>query len=476
MVLAKEKAILVIAGAGSGKSLTIIGKIVYLVKECNVKPEEILCISFTNDATKNLKKNIEENYHFHLDIYTFHKLSLEILKSHEEVYEIAPEEFLKTCIDEYFETVSSNSFQKKALEYILGKQYKEKNLLLLKRLIKTFISLFKGNCYKVEYFKELLQKIKWTWKYKEYKKNKYLLLFIINIYLYYEESLRKENAIDFDDMIGKAIDAIQEKGLKKKWKYVIVDEYQDTSYTKFLLLQQILKQCDASFLAVGDDFQSIYRFTGCDLSIFLNFLSYFKFGKIFPIIMTYRNPQELIDVAGSFIMKNPLQQKKRLRSLKHLEHPIQIYYYKDKSRALKEVLKVIEEEDIFVLGRNNKDILSFIDQEFKVLPDGYYKYQNKVFRYLTVHKSKGLESKNVILINVEDHLLGFPSKIKEEKILKYVHQSKLYYPYEEERRLFYVALTRTKKKCYILTTKEKESIFIKEIKKDKQHVEIFMMK
>ena len=93
VVLSNEEATLVVAGAGSGKSLTIIGKIVYLVKRCNIKPEEILCISFTNDATNNLRNNIQKNYQLNINIYTFHKLALEILKQNNIEYSIAPDNF-----------------------------------------------------------------------------------------------------------------------------------------------------------------------------------------------------------------------------------------------------------------------------------------------------------------------------------------------------------------------------------------------
>jgi DNA helicase-4 len=117
-----------------------------------------------------------------------------------------------------------------------------------------------------------------------------------------------------------------------------------------------------------------------------------------------------------------------------------------------------------VLGRNNKDIFEYIDKTYTQTKD-CYTYNNITFRYLTTHKSKGLECDNVILINVEDKLLGFPTKIKDEKILKYVNNTKDYYPYEEERRLFYVALTRTKNKIYIISSYNNESLFTKEIKK-----------
>ncbi len=274
-------------------------------------------------------------------------------------------------------------------------------------------------------------------------------------------------------MINKSVEVLKKTRYIKKYKYIIVDEYQDTSLTKFNLLNEIINITGAHLLAVGDDFQSIYRFTGCNLNIFLNFTKYFKYSRIFQIVNTYRNPQELIDVAGSFVMKNKSQQKKKLISKKHLSKPIVVYYSNDKTKSLKEILLFLDKQnikEIMVLGRNNKDILKYIDNTYKQEND-IYTYQNISFRYLTIHKSKGLESNTVILINMEDSLTGMPTKIKNENILKYVNNTKDYYPYEEERRLFYVALTRTKNKTYIISPTKNESIFIKEIIKDKKRVE-----
>lgn len=469
VVLSEEQKTLVIAGAGSGKSLTIIGKIVYLIKVKNVNPKDILCISFTNDATINLKKNIKKNYNFDLDIYTFHKLALTILQDNKEEYEIAPDDFLNTVIDNFFLTYQRK--YNKELKRILGNKYTEKDIINLKRLINTFISLYKSNNYDYYFYIELLKKIKYTINIKQYLKNKSLLLIIINIYIMYEDELEKENSIDFNDMINKSITSMKEKGLKKKWKYIIIDEYQDTSKTKFDMINKIINITNAKLLVVGDDFQSIYRFTGCNLDLFVNFNKIYKDAKVFQIINTYRNPQELINVAGKFIMKNKHQQQKRLISNKSLKYPIKIYYSDNKIRIFKYLLKNIDKEEILVLGRNNKDIDNYIDKDFRKEND-YYLYKDIKFRYLTMHKSKGLESKNVILINIEDSYIGMPTKIKEEQILKYLNKNKNYYPYEEERRLFYVALTRTKNNVYIISSYDKESIFTKELKGYKKYVEV----
>lgn len=472
VVLSNEPATLVIAGAGSGKSLTIIGKIIYLVQSCKINPQDILCISFTNDATINLKNNLKKNYNLDINIYTFHKLSLEILKQNNIEYYISPEDFLSNTINYFIEEIiPQNKLYLKALKRVLGKKYTKKELNNLKRLIVTFINLYKSNNYELSYYLKILKKIR-TINIKEYLKNKSLILLIFNIHLLYQEELNKEKALDFNDMINKSISVLKETKTIKKYKYIIVDEYQDTSLTKFNLLNEIINITGANFLAVGDDFQSIYRFTGCNLHIFLNFTKYFKYSKIFHIVNTYRNPQELINVAGNFVMKNKLQQRKKLVSNKHLDKPIIIYYKDNKPQALKDLLIYLDNQnikEIMVLGRNNNDITKYIDDSYKKDQD-IYTYKNISFRYLTIHRSKGLESNTVILINMEDSLLGMPSKIKDEKILKYVNNTKDYYPYEEERRLFYVALTRTKNRTYIISPTKNESIFIKEIKKDTKNV------
>ena len=174
-------------------------------------------------------------------------------------------------------------------------------------------------------------------------------------------------------------------------------------------------------------------------------------------------------------MKNKAQQRKNLVSIKTLDKPIIIYYKENKVEALKTILRKINKEkkqEIMVLGRNNKDINFYMDYTFKAKENNLYTFENITFRYLTIHKSKGLESDQVILINIVDSIIGMPTKMKEEHILKYVNNTKDVYPYEEERRLFYVALTRTKNKTYIISSIKKESIFTKEIKKYKKYVEI----
>jgi len=442
---------LIVAGAGSGKSLTMVGKIRYLIERKNIRPEEILCITFTNDASLNLEKNINKNYNYNIKVYTFHKLSLQLLK--DKKYNISDTNLLYYITNEYFYMIESNKMLKSKVKRILNKIdtpyvyiLKSKELTNLKRIIITFINLFKTNNFNLTYFLKI-------------KKNKDLIRIILDIYFLYEEELKSTNSIDFNDMIIRATEYVKNNNIKK-YKYIIVDEYQDTSYIRYLLLKAIINKTNAKIICVGDDYQSIYRFNGCDLNMFLNFKKYFGYTKILKINNTYRNSQELINVAGSFIMKNKKQLYKKLKSNKNIKCPIKVKYSND----LKKLLDIVitKYKKILVLGRNNFDI----EKYFKIDKDNYFEYKGIKIKYLTIHASKGLEEECVIIINLVDDYLGIPNKKTDDKILKYVNKNYDNYPYEEERRLFYVALTRTKNEVFLLSEKNKKSIFLKEILKE----------
>ncbi len=159
-------------------------------------------------------------------------------------------------------------------------------------------------------------------------------------------------------------------------------------------------------------------------------------------------------------MRNKRQLKKKLRSSKHIHKPIKIYNGNNLEKLLDKVLE--NHKNILILGRNNFDI----DKYFKPDKDRCIYYKGIRIRYLTIHASKGVEEDCVIIINLKDDTLGIPNKIKDPSILKYVNNNIDYYPYEEERRLFYVALTRTKTDVYLMVDNKSPSIFVKEIEKN----------
>lgn len=459
-----KKHSLIIAGAGSGKTLTLVGKIHYLIKIKKRKPKEILCITFTNEAVKSLKEkiNIPE-----VNVFTFHKLATHILKKENIYYEIAPPNYLENSIDEFFKKrIWENDFLKKQFQKINGQFIKSKKQYShyletskykqLKMQIISFLTLYSTNNLTKEEFKSF---------FKGNKKDAILFL-IYAILNYYEKKKDEFHYYDFDDLIKNA-QVIASSTKAENIKEIIIDEFQDTSILRLDFITTIVKKNNANLTAVGDDFQSIYKFSGCDLNIFLNFQKYYPEASIFKIETTYRNSQELISIAGDFIMKNQKQLTKNLKSNIHLKNPIKIVKYINKQQSLIKAIQKIPKGEILILGRNTFDIYQYISKaKIKWLENGYFQMEdcNKSLRYLTIHKSKGLESDNVIILNLENNEHGLPCQ-KKNPPLTYLIQPKEEFLYEEERRLFYVALTRTRNYCYLLVPYFAPSVFIKEIKK-----------
>ena len=286
----------------------------------------------------------------------------------------------------------------------------------------------------------------------------------------YEIELKSQGMIDFDDMITLAAKKVNETGMRNL-KYILIDEYQDTSNIRFSLIKSMKEKTKAKLMVVGDDFQSIYRFSGCKLELFLNFTDYFSNSHILKLQNTYRNSQQLIDIVGTFILKNKNQLNKNLKSKKENNNPIHILWYQDEKTEFVKLLEKLyqsNQKKIMILGRNNDDINYILMSEFEYLKDNtilWKKYPDMKLYYKTVHRSKGLEEDNVILIHVENSSNGFPNKRKESKIMKKLFPNYDSYPYAEERRLFYVALTRTKNNIYILSSKKNSSLFTLELQK-----------
>lgn len=342
-------------------------------------------------------------------------------------------------------------------------------------LIKSFLSLYKAR-YKTESQFDKFRNYSFE---NNYEKERALLFLDIvkEVYLFYIDYIRSNNRIDFDDMILRSSEAL-DLTEKFSYKYIIVDEFQDISYSRMLFLKKIIKKGNSRLFAVGDDWQAIYRFSGCDLNIFLNFSDFFEMSQISYITSTHRNSQELQDIAGPFIKRNPEQYNKTIKSYKHLANPIKIMYYIDDKYSgllgiLNSIYKINTNASVLILGRNNKDIEDFYTTRF--YRDRFTKVENGDLivskdyptlnlKFCTVHSSKGLEDEFVIIINADDSRLGFPNQVEDDKLLNLVLSSKNNFEYAEERRLWYVALTRTKTYTYILANKNCPSIFVEEIK------------
>lgn len=642
-IVRKNKNQLVFAGAGSGKTTTIVGKVKYLLATGMYNPKDILLLSFTHASALEMRERIKVETGVGLDVFTFHKLSLDIIKKgtigslnvfDKDLYSVIKDfivenmrnpqyfdkliyflstlrfdvkdefdfssedeynEYLKTnkpktlnneIVKSYGELEIANYLYKNNIEYVyersyefditnadhqqykpdfylpkykiyveyfgidennevapffedrngvsatqdynesivwkrnLHKQnstvmietyyYEKKQGVLLKKLeeelksngvkfvkksdqelweniksnnsgifnelcrvFQMIISLLKSNNYTINYLYSLPEVI-------DNRINLITLDLLAPIYQSYQNMLRDNFLIDFNDMINFAISYIEQNIYEHDYKYVIVDEYQDMSNARYRLLKALREQKDYKLFCVGDDWQSIYRFNGSDIDLITNFEKYWGLTYFSCIDNTYRFTSMMSTLSGNFIMRNPRQYRKKLNATLSVELAIEFINGYTQSKCIdflvEKLSKIEKGSTVYFLGRYSFDIDMFkysnnfglqynnVENSTDVI---FFKRKDLKIRFLTIHKSKGLQADYVVIINNKNYGMGFPSKINDLPIIKLLLAGGLDdYPYSEERRLFYVALTRSKKKTYLLTIDGNKSMFVDELEND----------
>lgn len=365
-------------------------------------------------------------------------------------------------------------------------------------LVINFIRNFKVNGYDENEFDELARKTTNV-------RTRLFLDICHACFLEYKRYLVENHAVDFEDMINESARVLNEvKEMKEKldFKYLIVDEYQDISRQRFDLVKAFSEVTDAKIMAVGDDWQSIYAFSGSDITLFTKFEEKMGYAKLMKIVRTYRNSQEVIDIAGNFIQKNASQIQKSLISPKHMEEPVIIYTYDSTRKAPEEdrrsganyamayaVQTAIEQIMAYdkIEGRNTFTSKILLLGRFgfdgdRLTRTGLFEYTRRGARiksvkypklditFMTAHASKGLGYDNVIVVNGRNETYGFPSKIEDDPVLSLVIKEDKSMQYAEERRLFYVAMTRTKNRVYFIAPEKNPSEFLLEIKREYKNV------
>ena len=366
----------------------------------------------------------------------------------------------------------------------------------LVQLVCRFISNFKVNGYRVEEFNRMYHST-------QNVRSRLFLEICNDCYLEYERWLKENKAVDFEDMINESARILNEvKIMKKKldFKYIIVDEYQDISRQRFDLTKALSEVTNAKIIAVGDDWQSIYAFSGSDITLFTKFAEKMGYAKMLKIVKTYRNAQEVIDIAGNFIQKNTAQIQKQLISPKTIEEPVIIYTYDSTAKgpngnrrsganyalasavetALEKLMEFKKKENkevgsILLLGRFGFDgehlersgLFEYVNRGSKLRS---VKYPKLNITFMTAHSSKGLGYDDVIIINGKNETYGFPSKIQDDPVLAFVIKGDQSIDYAEERRLFYVAMTRTKNRVFFVAPEKNPSEFLLELKRDYKNV------
>ena len=282
--------------------------------------------------------------------------------------------------------------------------------------------------------------------------------------------LAAANEIDFEDMINRAADLIENGAWSRRYELIMVDEMQDSSYARSRLLRALVAAPHRYLFAVGDDWQSINRFAGSDLTVMTRFGPWFGDHDTLRLERTFRSPQSICDISSEFVTRNPDQLPKQVRS-EQPEHPPPLRavavdkdeQYADviithlnhlESTAAAEGLDPEHRWEVLILGR-------YRSGHGKIQPALDRRWQHLKVTYSTVHSAKGKEADYVIVIGITAG--GFPSSVQDDPLLALAMPAAERFPHAEERRLFYVALTRTRRSVLLLTLTNRESPFLLEL-------------
>ncbi len=294
----------------------------------------------------------------------------------------------------------------------------------------------------------------------------------------YSNKLEDDKRIDFDAMIAKATRLVEEARYKSPYSLILVDEFQDISDSRANLIKALKHQKPSSkIFAVGDDWQSIYRFAGSDISIFTQFEANFGASWQGRLEMTYRCNQVIADAAAHFIQLNPAQLQKEVRSARpaiaRSIRAIPITSEQGKPDFGQASLRLLDRLDQF-LGKIASQWRTSSSNKLKVMvlwrynqldpfSDGLPQFENIEVSGLSFHRAKGLEADYTILLDVSEGEYGVPSRIEDDELLNLVMPQPETFEYAEERRLFYVALTRASRGIFMLMNSRQPSRYVREL-------------
>ncbi|HBY32171.1 MAG TPA: ATP-dependent DNA helicase PcrA, partial [Clostridiales bacterium] len=295
-VLHDEGPLLILAGAGSGKTRVITYRIAYLIRVRSVYPSNILAITFTNKAANEMRERINTligDTSRNMWVGTFHSMFARILRRHAELLDYTPT----------YSILDSDDQQKVLKECIKEMELNDK--LFAPRLVQTIISKAKNDMQSPEEFSIMAG-------------NDMRMSTIAKIYRRYNDRLLSNNAMDFDDILFNTVRLFKEHPdvltmYQEKFRYILVDEYQDTNHCQYLLIQLLAKRY-RNLCVVGDDDQSIYSFRGADLSNILDFEKDFKDAKVIKLEENYRSTSTILNAANGVIAHNKKRKMKNLRT------------------------------------------------------------------------------------------------------------------------------------------------------------------
>lgn len=340
-------------------------------------------------------------------------------------------------------------------------------------LFSSFITLMKSNG---KSFDTIMEDIKNSNQGKAFNERcRYLMYEVIKpLYDEYERALKEKEQMDFTDLILHAAELCNSGKYDSPYRYILVDEFQDISVDRYKFILSLRKNpLLTKIYCVGDDWQSIYRFSGSDMNLFNHFENYFGFTERCKIETTYRFGNPLVNKSSTFILKNPNQISKSVHPLSEdvsTRLSFVAFTRENNEEYLKKIKQVLDkipsEETIMLIARYNHEINVFPENTVKQNSNSNrakVTFAGRTMDFMSIHAAKGLEADNVLILNCSQDAGGFPSRITDDPILGFVLSEIDIFEYSEERRLFYVAITRAKKHTFVLYNTNMPSIFVTEM-------------
>ena len=340
----------------------------------------------------------------------------------------------------------------------------------LARLVRTFMTHVKSNSWTAS---DLEGRLGGELKHLDGFRTSLFLDVYWPIHAEWERRLADDRSVDFEDMLVRAADHLDAGNVDVPYDLIMVDEFQDASQARARLVRGLVQRPGRFLLTVGDDWQSVNRFAGADLSVMTGFESWFGRGQQLSLTTTFRCPQIICDVAREFVSKNPGQFDKPMRSA-HVDAgpPVTVIRAGDHAKAvatyLQDLATSIEKRRVAPGpdGTVSVDVLGRYRFHRDVLPSKIPSNLNVTFR--TVHGSKGLEADYILIVGMDTGAYGFPSAIADDPVLGLAMPGAESFTHAEERRLLYVALTRARRGVTLIGTPDRLSPFVIELLADRR--------
>ncbi|MCG9626914.1 UvrD-helicase domain-containing protein [Vibrio mediterranei] len=345
----------------------------------------------------------------------------------------------------------------------------------LARLLGSLVDLYKSACLDETGIQKIIKNS------LDPKQTAKALELLMPLYQRYQDYLTEESVIDFNDMISKALSYVETGQFQSPWSYILVDEFQDISEPRARLVKALRDNKEnSSLFCVGDDWQAIYRFSGADVRLTTDFEKYFGATSKTTLDMTFRFNSSIGDVATRFVTQNPVQLKKEIKSLVQVSKPaVSIIRQGSEEQRMTPLDKALTSiaNSVVESSSPNKNKVYLLARFWYQMPDAnYLKWLRQRYHMLDIenqsfHASKGKEADYVVVMGLTTGKHGFPSEKQTPTLINALLPQGDTFEHAEERRLFYVALTRAKHRAYLLADMTDASDFVTELIKGDYPVE-----